>query len=111
MLINTDVQVRGAFTFWNGAAFIAPAGGGTVIDATIDIGPDLKFFGSANIVDAGVTLTSKILVGWGTVTDADYNHPEMDPVAFYATPNNGSVTVRVASQQPISGLFKIRYQR
>lgn len=111
MLINTDLQVRGALTFWNGTSFISPAGGVTVIDATIDIGPDLKFFGSANIVDAGVTLASKILVDWGTVTDADYNHPEMDNVVFYATPNAGSVTIRVASQQPISGLFKIRYQR
>jgi hypothetical protein len=63
-------------------------------------------------VDATVTGTSKILIGWGSVLDTDTNEPEMDDLSFSARPAAGSFTLIVAagaSRQLVGGPVKLNY--
>ena len=64
------------------------------------------------VVDALITPSTKIMVGWGNFTNADENTPDMDDVSFTAIPGSGSMVVRLCANSPLSrlgGTYKINY--
>lgn len=61
------------------------------------------------VIDAAVSATSKLIVGWGSFADTDVNGSDMDGVSFQAIPAAGSFTLIVSSANPIGGGVKINY--
>lgn len=69
-------------------------------------------YAEATVTDASITGTSKIIIGWGNITDADENTPDFDDVIFTAVPAAGSMTVRLTTtnfDQRLGGSYKINY--
>ena len=66
---------------------------------------------SVTIVDATVTATSKINIGWGNCVESDENHPGMGMVGFNAVAGTGQFTVTLYSQDQsmLYGTFKLNY--
>jgi len=69
-------------------------------------------YAEASVTDANITATSKVIVGWGNITDADENTPDMDDVEFNAVPAAGSMVVRISCRDQmdrLGGSYKINY--
>ncbi len=65
---------------------------------------------SAVIVDAGVSTSSRIMVGWGACTDDDENSPATEALSFMAVAGTGQFTVTVASSNgAFGGPIKLFY--
>lgn len=60
-----------------------------------------------SIVDAGVTLSSQIQVGFDKTSSEDENEP--GEVEVYAVPQDGFVVLSIRSEQPFGGVFKLAY--
>jgi len=69
-------------------------------------------YAEKTVVDANISGTSKVIVGWGNITDADENTPDMDDVEFNAVPSAGSMIVRISARDFIhrlGGSYKVNY--
>lgn len=66
---------------------------------------------SAIVVDADVSATSHIDVGWGNLLQADVNHPSMDDVWFNAIPDDGQFTIELIGRLGgiLLGDYKLNY--
>lgn len=90
-----------------------PGGGGgsvafTQITANV---PTPAFEYTVNVVDAAVSPTSKILLGWANAAQADANHPGMGQVGWNAVPGTGSfdLTLYSLDNSRLFGDFKLIY--
>jgi len=92
-----------------------PGGGaGSVaqVAATLTGIPYNTQYAEVTVTDANISGTSKVIVGWGNITDADENTPDFDDVEFNAVPAAGSMVVRVSARDfihRIGGSYKINY--
>jgi hypothetical protein len=69
-------------------------------------------YSEQTVVDANISATSKVIIGWGNITDADENTPDMDDVEFNAVPAAGSMVVRISTRtmwDRLGGAYKINY--
>jgi len=69
-------------------------------------------YSEQTVVDVNIGATSKVIVGWGNITDADENTPDMDDVEFNAVPAAGSMVVRISTRtmwDRLGGAYKINY--
>ncbi len=66
---------------------------------------------SATVTDASVSPSSKIVLGWGSCSQEDENHPSMSNVVFNAIPGTGDFTVEIFSMDTsmVFGDFKLQY--
>lgn len=92
----------------------AVGGGGSVAftAASLTVPYGSLQYAEVNVVDAAITATSKISIGWGSFTDADENTPDMSAVNFHAIAGAGSMTVRVSTTdiyEQLGGIYKINY--
>lgn len=101
-----------ATTFLRGdQTWAVPAGGGASWStATLDMGSTPKREHAITVVDGAITPSSKLIVVWGTTTDADINTPDFEVITFAGRPGSGIGTVIFSSPTPIAGLIKISYQ-
>jgi len=93
---------------------IAGGGAGSVaqVAATLTGVPYGIQYAEKTVVDANILVGSKVIVGWGNITDADENTPDMDDVEFNAVPAAGSMIVRISAREQthrIGGTYKINY--
>lgn len=139
-LINTTAPLAGGgdltadrtlsvATFGAGASGVVPAsGGGTVnflradgawaapiatasgTSSYVDLGAGANTRKTATVIDAAVSGTSKIMIGWGAVLNTDDNDPEMDDITFFASPGAGQFTLTATCQRPIANRVRINYQ-
>lgn len=100
-----------ATTFLRGdQTWATPAGGSSTRTAvTLALGTQPRQDHRVTVVDASVSLTSKVTVSWGSLADTDENSPDMDPIVFAAVPGTGSFVCLVSSASPISGAVKASY--
>lgn len=90
---------------------ISSSGGGSVsftaVTITVPFGRQSQII---NVVDAAISLASKILVQWGMIAQTDENTPDMDDVIFSPTALAGSMDILVSSlNQNVGGSYKIMY--
>jgi hypothetical protein len=65
----------------------------------------------ATVVDAAVSPSSQIMVGWGAIQNTDENDPEFCDASFFAIPGTGQFDVVVyCARDIIGGTYKINYQ-
>lgn len=91
---------------------IAAAGGsGSATATTVNVSTPTHN-ASVTVVDAAVSPTSKIILGWGNCAQSDANHPGMGQVSFNAVPGTGQFTVEIFSldESKVFGDFKLLYQ-
>lgn len=94
-----------------GTVLNAAGGSATMTAATITVAYGSQS-ATATVVDAAISGTSKVMIGWGNVLASDENDPEMDDVTFTYTPAAGQMTVRVSAADPlgrVGGAYKINY--
>lgn len=96
-----------------GATIVGAApggGGGSITTTTVTCPAPAKCAHEVTVVDATVTGTSKILVGWGITANTAENGPDMDVVSFgVRSVAAGSFVLIVSSPLPILGSFPISY--
>jgi hypothetical protein len=116
---STTLNFVGAGVTASGASpttITIPSGGGSVAftNATIaGVSYGIQY-AEATVIDAAITATDKILVGWGQVAETEENTPDMDWVSFDAVPAAGSMVVRISTTDPLErlgGTYKIKYLR
>jgi len=96
----------------NGLELTTPAAGGSAtITATTATLPYGASEGTVTVTDVDVKAVSRIMVAWGNCTDTDENGPDMDSVSFSAIPGVGSFALKIVSDRPIGGAFKINYMQ
>lgn len=92
-----------------------PGGGaGSVTQTAVTLSgiPYDSQYAEVTVVDAAIGATSKVIVGWGNITDADENTPDLDDVKFDAVPSAGSMVVRISTRDMtdrLGGSYKINY--
>jgi hypothetical protein len=96
------------------AISVEPAPSGTVAQVAVMLTgvPYGTQFAQVTVVDANIVPTSKIIVGWGNITDADENTPDFDDVRFTAVPAVGSMAVRLSCTDALhrlGGSYRINY--
>jgi hypothetical protein len=69
-------------------------------------------YAEAVVADPNIGATSKIIIGWGNITDADENTPDFDDIEFTAVPVVGAMTIRLTARDQshrLGGSYKINY--
>ena len=89
----------------------APASGGAASITATSVTLPYATRSTVTVIDATVTATSKILIGWGNSLDTDTNDCEMDNITFKTRSAAGSFALTISSARDIiGGVFKINYQ-
>lgn len=92
---------------------IAGAGAASMSQTTIDFGSTEKSDELFNVVDAGISATSKIIafVTWLSTLGRDADEIMADPISISIQPKAGSMDIyAMALEGTVSGKYAINYQ-
>lgn len=91
---------------------VPPGGSGAadIVATTVNVSSPAKE-ASFTIIDAAITGSSQINVGWGNCSQSDANHPGMGQVGFNAVAGTGQFTVELYSldNSYLFGEYKLNY--